>query len=98
MQQHLVPTIIISQELHAEFRGYSLIGREFLLKEAEPRLDEAITLDGQKVVDKYWVVTKEEFMRKVPEAARLVDFDSDEVLIPTFVAQRSFKPVYLGGQ
>jgi len=87
-----IPTIIITEELHTEFRGYYLIGREFILKEPFPREDYAITLDGNKVLDKYWVVSKEEFMRVVPEAN---DWNSDEIYIPTFVAKPSFRPRYI---
>lgn len=89
-----VPTIIIVEELHAEIRGYPLKGREFILKEPMPREDVAIMLEGSRMPDKYWVVSKEEYMRVVPEARR-IDFDSDEIYIPLFVAQLSFRPSYL---
>lgn len=89
-----IPTIIIVEELHAELRGYPLKGREFVLKEPTPREDVAITLEGAKVKDKYWVVSKEEYMRVVPEA-RKNDFNSDDVYIPLFVAQLSFRPCYV---
>jgi len=88
-----IPTIIIVEELHAEFRGYPLKGREFILKEPLPREDFATTLEGAKVKDKYWVVSKAEYMRVVPE--QKYDFDSDEVYIPLFVARLSFRPRYL---
>jgi hypothetical protein len=89
-----IRTIIIVQELHAEFRGYTLKGREFVLKYPTPRKDEGITIDGGRLLDDYWVVSKEEFMRVVPEA-RNRDFDSEEIYIPTFVARISFRPAYL---
>jgi hypothetical protein len=92
--KNLIPTIIISAEVHAEIRGYNLQGREFVLKEPHPRKDEAITLDGARMAGDYWVVSKDEFMRVVPEAAGS-DFNSDEVYIPTFVAQISFRPAYI---
>ena len=87
-----IPTIIIGEELHSEFRGYCLKGREFILKEPVPREDFAITLEGNKVKDKYWVVSKKEYMRVVPEAR---DWDSDEIYIPLFVARPSFRPRYI---
>jgi len=90
---HLVPTIIIIVEVHAELRGYPLLGREFLLKKKTPVRETALMLDGQKVESEFWVVSKDEYMRVVPEA-RVKDFDSDEILIPTWVAQFSFRPVY----
>jgi len=88
----LVPTIVIIEDMQAHLRGYSLLGREFLLLEPVPREDTAITLDGVKVVDKYWVVSKKEYFRVVPEAA---DFDGDDILIPLFVAKFSFRPSYI---
>lgn len=94
MNQNLIPTIIIVTELHAEIRGYSLQGREFVLKERLPRKDEAITIDGATMPGEYWVVSKEEYMRVVPEASRN-DFASNEILIPTFVAKVSFRPAYI---
>jgi len=87
-----IPTIIIVEELHSELRGYYLKGKEFILKEPMPREDVAITLDGNKVKDKYWVVAKSEFLRVVPEAH---DISSDEVYIPLFVARLSFRPRYV---
>ena len=92
--KNLVPTIIIIQELHAEIRGYGLIGREFVLAEHAPRKDKCKTLDGAEITDDYWVIAKCEFMRVVPEAQKY-DFDSDFVYIPTFVARMSFRPSYI---
>ncbi len=94
MNSKFIPTIIIVQELHTEYRGYTLQGREFVLKHPQPRKDEGIFMDGAKVVDEYWVVSKEEYMRVVPEA-RNQDFDSEEIYIPTFVARLSFRPCYV---
>lgn len=82
------------EELNADIRGYPLKGREFILKEPHPRKDEAILLDGAKILDEYWVVAKEEYMRVVPEA-RGRDFDGDAIYIPTFVAKASFRPSYI---
>jgi hypothetical protein len=90
----LVPTIIIVEELNAEARGYPLKGREFVLMEPNPRLDEAVLLDGTVIRDRYWVVSKEEYMRVVPEA-RGRDFDGDAVYFPLFVAKPSFRPCYI---
>lgn len=89
-----LPTIIITVELHTEQRGYTLVGREFYLKEPMPRKDVAEHLDGVEIPGEYYVISKKEFMRVVPEA-RKYDIDSDEVLIPTFAAKPSFRPRYL---
>ena len=89
-----IATIIIVVELHEDIRGYPLRGREFILKEPAPIEDVATTLEGLKIKDKYWVVSKAEYMRVVPEA-RSKDIDSDEVYIPFFVARASFRPRYL---
>jgi len=89
-----ISTIIIVVELHENIRGYPLIGREFILKEPNPREDIAITLEGIRIKDKYWVISKSEYMRVVPEA-RFRDFDSEEIYIPLFVARKSFRPGYL---
>ena len=51
-------------------------------------------LDGVDLEGDYWVIAKAEYFRVVPEASRQ-DFDSEEVLIPTFVAQLSFRPEYI---
>lgn len=88
----LIPTIVIVEDMQAHLRGYSLIGREFVLKEPVPREDVAITLDNAKVKDRYWVIAKTEYLRVVPEAK---DFDSDEIYIPLFAAKFSFRPRYI---
>lgn len=80
-------------ELHADLRGYPLLGREFYLKEPIPRKTRVITLDGTAVEGEYYVVALKEFLRVVPEA-KDERFGSDEVFIPTFVARRSFRPGY----
>lgn len=87
-------TIIIKHELNAEMRGYTLAGREFLLHQDAPVRDESITLDGHIITDEFWVVSKEEYMRVVPEA-RGQDFNSDFVYIPTFIAMPSVRPCYI---
>ena len=89
-----IPTIIIVQELHAEIRGYPLLGYEFELKEPRPRHDKAITLDGEEIVDDFWVVCKREYYRVVP-IAQYENTTGDEVLIPTFIARLSFRPCYV---
>lgn len=88
----LIPTIVIIEDMQAHLRGYSLLGREFVLKEPVPREDIAITLDGLQIKDKFWVVSKPEYLRVVPEA---VDFDGDEMLLPLFVARFTFRPNYI---
>lgn len=89
-----IPTIIIIRELHAEIRGYPLLGREFILKERLPSKQKAITLDKDEVVDTFWIVSKEEYMHVCPEAQNQ-DLPGDVVLIPTFIAQASFRPRYI---
>lgn len=91
---HFIPTIIIVQELHAEIRGYPLLGREFILKEPLPQRQQATTLDGEEVIDDFWVVTKEEYIHVCPEA-QYQRLEGDVVLIPTFIAQPSFRPSYI---
>jgi len=93
LDSHFIPTIIIVDDAQAHLRGYSLLGREFVLKEPVTRDDVAYTLDGSMLQEKYWVVSKKEYMRIVPEA-RSTDFDSEEIYIPWFVAQFSFVPCY----
>ena len=90
----MIPTIIITRELHANIRGYPLLGCEFELKEPAPRRDKAITLDGEEIVDDFWVVDKREYYRVVPEA-QYENTTGDVVLIPTFIAQLSFRPPYI---
>jgi hypothetical protein len=92
---NLAPTIIIIAEVHGHLRGYSLIGREFYLKEREPRFDEAEHLDGVKLKDMYYVVDRSEYLRVVPEASK-ADFKTPEVYIPVYVAKRSFRAKYIG--
>lgn len=87
-----VPTIVIVEDMQAHLRGYSLLGREFLLKYPTPVEDDGITLDGAKIKDKYWVISKQEYLRVVPECR---DFDGDEMYIPLFVAKFTFRPKYL---
>jgi hypothetical protein len=91
---HFIPTVIIIRELHAEIRGYSLLGREFVLKEPLARKEKAITLDGEEVIDDFWIVTKEEYIHVCPEA-QYQKLEGDIVLIPTFIAQPSFRPSYV---
>lgn len=90
----LVPTVIISVDPQAEVRGYSLAGREFILKEPNPRLDECLHSDGVTLKDSYFVVDRKEFLRVVPEASR-TEHPNSEVYIPVYVARRSFRPRYL---
>jgi hypothetical protein len=87
-------TIIIHTEIHTIERGYSLLKREFVLKEPLPRITKVTTLDGQVIENEYWVISINEYMRVVPEA-RSFNFGGDEIFIPTFVASPSFKPKYL---
>lgn len=89
----LVDTIIITNELHAEYRGYRLIGKEFVLKEPYPVKARAQMLDGSVVDDYFWVVATSEYVKRVPEAAN--EDNGEYILIPTFIAIKSFKPFYL---
>ena len=91
-----IKTIIIVKEVHANIRGYSLLGKEFKLKEDTPRKDSGTTLDGYQMPGEYWVVSKEEYLRVVPEAAKIRGhLESNEILIPTFVARLNFRPCYI---
>jgi len=89
-----IKTIIITAELHDHIRGYPLKDCEFELKEPNPRKDYGITLDGFSIMDEYWVISKEEYMRVVPPAQH-EDFDSDEIYIPIHVAKPSIRPCYI---
>lgn len=91
---HFITTIIITTDLHDNVRGYTLKGREFKVEHKQPQKLEALTLDGHKVVDEYWVVSLKEYLKVVPEAAN-DRFEDDKVLIPTFVCVPSIKPCYL---
>lgn len=93
LKGHFIATIIIIRELHAGIRGYPLLGREFVLKEPNPRREKAITLDGEEVIDEFWMVAIEEYVRVCPEAQYLNL--GDTVLVPTFIAQPSFRPSYV---
>jgi hypothetical protein len=90
----MIPTIIIVKEVQTEIRGYSLLGREFELKEPRPRRVQVTTLDGMKIEDEHWVISKDEFMRVVPEANNL-DYNAKEIYIPVYVAKISFRPEYI---
>lgn len=89
----LMPTVIIVADPHAPARGYSLLGREFFLKEPNLREDDAKMIDGVVMRDKFWVVSLEEYIRVVPEAANK-DFAKD-VYIPWYAGKVSFKPCYI---
>ena len=93
MLDNLVPTIIITVDVQNDLRGYSLFGREFTLAQTIPVKSEARSLENTVIVDEFWVVSKAEYMRVVPEAAKL-DFDSDTVLIPVWAATFSLRPKY----
>lgn len=88
----LIPTIVIVEDMQAHLRGYSLLGREFEIKYPTPIEDIGITLDGSKYKDKYWVISKSEYLRVVPEAG---DFPSEEMYIPIYVAKFTFRPKYI---
>jgi len=92
--QHLIPTIVVIADPQADTRGYSILNREFILKEPKPSRREAIMTDGHKLVDEFYVISKAEYMRVIPQA-RDRDFSSDVVLIPVAVARLSFRPSYL---
>lgn len=94
LDDKFIPTVIIIRELHDDIRGYPLLGREFILKEPLPTKQKAITLDKEEVIDNFYVVSKEEYMHVCPEA-RYKDLEGDVVLIPTFIAQASFRPRYI---
>jgi hypothetical protein len=87
-----IPTIVIVEDMQAHLRGYSLLGREFILKYPAPYEDEAVTLDGARIRDKYWVVSKKEYLKVVPESP---DFAGDDIYLPLFVAKFTFRPRYI---
>ena len=94
MPVKMIDTIIIVYDWNKIERGYSLERREFVLKKSFPCKCEATMLDGVRILDEYYVVDLNEFIRVVPEAATM-KFDSNEVHIPVFAVQRSFRPEYI---
>lgn len=86
-------TIIVSEELHAEIRGYGLKHKEFRLKYAEPQKREATTLDGCVMEDSYYVVDISEYERVTGKT-----LSGSEVLVPTWAAKISFRPKYMRGK
>lgn len=96
MKPSLLPTIIIMEDPQAHLRGYSLVGREFFLKEPAPRRTKAKMLDEVEITDEFYVLRIAEYLRVVPEAQRQ-NFPTEEILIPTFVARCSFRPAYIKG-
>jgi hypothetical protein len=95
MFDRFLPTIVIVADPQADIRGFSLLGKEFYLKQFDTRRDEALTMDGLKIEDEYYVVTSDEFLRVAPEAARLPSLTrTGEVYLPIYVAKRSFRPKF----
>ena len=92
--RELTPTIVIATDPQAEYRGYSLAGREFVLKEPNPRFDECLHTDGVVLKENFYVIDRGEYLRVVPEASR-AEHPNSEVYIPVYVARRSFRPRYL---
>lgn len=92
----LVDTIIIKHDSSSHMRGYSLVGREFVLKEVFPVRRKAKTLDGAEIEDQFYVIDLPQYLKVVPEANNS-RFDNNEVLIPVFAAMRSFRPEYHKG-
>ncbi len=88
-------TITIIDDPH-ETRGYSLLDREFFLKDGYPDAIEAEAewLDGTKFKEKYYVVDLKEYMRVVPEARGDNTKWTENVMIPMQLCHRSFKPTY----
>ena len=88
-------TITIIDDPHTN-RGYSLVDREFFLKDGYPDSieAEATWLDGTKFKEKYYVVDLKEYMRVVPEARNENCRWTDDVLIPQHLCHKSFKPIY----
>jgi hypothetical protein len=83
-------TIIVTEELHAEIRGYALKNREFKLKHPDPQKRQAETLDGCIVEDDYYVVSAAEYERVTGK-----NLKGEDVLIPTWAGKVSFRPKYL---
>ncbi len=88
-------TIAIIDDPHPT-RGYSLVDREFFLKDGYPDAieAEATWLDGTNFKEKYYVIDLKEYMRVVPEAAKESHRWTDDVLIPQHLCHKSFKPIY----
>lgn len=83
------PTIVIREDPYAATRGHSILGREFILHNPYPVRDTGILMDGTRIEDEYYVVTKEEYIKRVPEQK---DIAGDFVYIPVMFARISLYP------
>lgn len=91
----LKPTIIIIMDPQSEIRGYSLLGKEFFLKDGpQPAERKVITLDGVEFVEVHYIISRNEYLRVVPQAVKYHEIEP-EVCIPVYFAQRSFRPEYV---
>ncbi len=63
--------IKITHDPVAEFRGFSIVGRELRVIGFAPFEDEMIDSGGKVIYGKYWKVLPEEVFRVIPELARL---------------------------
>lgn len=91
-----VTVTIIEDPAYPEVRNYSLVDREFFLKDGYPEAieAEATWLDGTKFKEKYYVIDLKEYMRVVPEARNENHNWTNDVLLPLHLCHKSFKPTY----
>jgi hypothetical protein len=83
-------TIVITSDTSDTIRGYSLMGREFRIKNPIPETRQVKSLDGIMVEDEFWVVDVNEYVNVVPESSN-DKFDGDEVLIPKIFGRYSVR-------
>lgn len=83
-------TIVIMADPYANTRGYSLLGREFILESPYPVKDIGIFADGTRFEGEFWQVSKLEYYRKVPECKE--DMPGNSIFIPQFLAKISILP------
>lgn len=88
--ESLEHTIVITSDTSDTIRGYSLLGREFRVKNPIPERRQVKSLDGILVEDEFWVVDVSEYVNVVPEASHN-KFDDDEVLIPKVFGRYSVR-------
>lgn len=83
--------LIITEDPSNLIRGYSILGREFRIKNTNPVEDEVLSLDGAKFAAAGYLIDTHEYLRVVPEASKQ-EYRGPFVMIPTWAARVSFKP------
>jgi hypothetical protein len=66
----MVVWIQVFKDPHANFRGFSIRGRELRVQGYEPIFGEMEDLTGKRMQGKFWVVEAKEVYRAIPEMRR----------------------------